>query len=585
MRRARSLLSLLLVVAAVVAVAHGVESLARFGFTGDRGARVYYDAYHGARHLWDRDNRRHRFGYHTVSGYARFIRALGEAGYEVDVHDRAGIERSELDDYDVLVVGEQTYEGRFMTDGERDALLDWVKGGGSLFTIVGHSNAYYMGDVFNRLFADLPVKVRFDTIADAKQTRPYSVDWVNLQGNPDDLHPVAEGVHEYLMYAGASLDTPYGVMFSPQTSWSDAWEPSNKPVHDPNKAKDPGEPTGPLAGVAAFDYGEGKVVVVGDHSALSNPNIHFGDHLRFAHNAFDWLVADRPNPDLYWIAVGGALVLLVFGQRRRLGVHGAAHGLSVALGLVIFFWWGPGRPARAYDLFVHAGNGASMNYMTKNGRGYLTLYGLWTKEPQLRPWASQNRLEPGHDVLILSSPTVPYDEAQLEIIDGYLRRGKTVIYLASTRSLRSGAGKQLAKRFNYRLRINRAWPAPKKGRDHYLPRGPEDLLESIPRFDVRGGTLPVTVEGGLDPVVHLTRGGDHVSDEGWIRRICAFDLMSEKRVGLMGRFVVIAPIDLFNTGALGDIYKVHGLVSDQMAEFMIRVVKDAAGDDTVLTDE
>lgn len=585
MRAIRSSLLLFLVAVAGFASVVGLRSLAKFGLLGNRGARVYYDAYHGARHLWNRENRRHRHAYNTVSGYARFVRELRESGYVVDVHDRTGIESASLARYDVLFVGEQTYDGRFMTDVERDELLAWVRDGGSLFTIVEHTNAYYMGDVFNRLFAELPVKARFDTISDAKQPAGGSVDWVNVRGDGEGAHPIARGVREFLMYAGASLDTPHGVMHSGPTSWGDGWQEGKSPVHNGNMRRDEGEREGPLAGVAAFEYGRGKVIVMGDHNAFSNPNIHYGDHERFLHNAFDWLVRDRVNTDVYWLAAGLFLLLGTFALRKRGGVPRLGMVGTMGVGMFVGLYWGPGQDGNYHDVFVHAGNQATMNYMTKDKGGYLTLYGQWTKEPQLRPRASRLRIESGHDALILSSPTQAYDADQIEVIDDYLDRGKTVVYLASARSLESPAGKQLAEKFGYRVHVDRRWPLPKKGRAGYLPHGPEELLAGIPRFHVRKRTYPVVVERGLEPIVHLTPGGRYVQDRRWTQRGCVFDLMSEKRVGLGGRFVLLAPIEMFDTGGLGGLYEVRGLVPDQMAEFMIRVVKYSVGDETVVGDD
>src|SRR5688572_3178562 len=69
--------------------------------------RVYYDAVHGARHLWNRDNRRARTDYHTISGWYRFMEALRQAGYEIHSERYASFDRATLEPYDVFVIGEQ----------------------------------------------------------------------------------------------------------------------------------------------------------------------------------------------------------------------------------------------------------------------------------------------------------------------------------------------------------------------------------------------------------------------------------------------------------------------------------------------
>jgi hypothetical protein len=576
----RLALAFVLIVVGVVATFHGLRSIVELGIYGPKGAKVYYDAYHGARHLWDRDNRRHRHAYDTVSGYHRFVSSLQEMGYEVHAEDARGFDRSTLDGYDVFFIGEQNYEAHFMSEDERLALIDWVKDGGSLFAVVEHSNAYYMADVVNRLFEGLPVTARLDTITDEQQRRPRTRQWAYLKPAAGDGHPVVAGVEEYLSYAGASLDSPHGVLFSSESSWGDKYDPEKKPLHDPNGKKDSGELQGPLAGVVAFEHGEGKIILVGDHNAFSNPNLYFGDHLRFVDNAFAWLSPTRLNKDVLW-GLAGVLCLLiglVLSLRR-----GLRSGLAVATSAVVTggvgFWvlWSSTREP-TYDLFVHAGNQSTMNYMTKHGHGFLGLYGQWTKEPQLRPWSSRERLKPGYDALFLSAPTEPYTPEQMAIIDGYVRRGKTIVYLASIASLDSPAGLQLRERFDFEVDINRHWPLWDKV--PYLVEGPEELMDGILRFYVSSRSTPVTVRSGLEPVIHLMPGGFHVEGRAWTHRSCIFDVMSEKRVGLTAKFILIAPIEMFDTHALGDLYHVGDVTKEQMAEFMIRLAKTAVGDDT-----
>ena len=56
---------LVLVGAVLMTVDCGV-SVGKFGVWSHKGAKVYYDAVNGARHLWNRGNRRYRSDYHTI---------------------------------------------------------------------------------------------------------------------------------------------------------------------------------------------------------------------------------------------------------------------------------------------------------------------------------------------------------------------------------------------------------------------------------------------------------------------------------------------------------------------------------------
>ena len=500
------------------------------------GIRVYYDAVHGARHLWNRDNRRSRTDYHTISGWYRFMESLRQAGYDIHAERYASFDRATLEPYDVFVIGEQTYHGRFMTDQERADLLDWVRDGGGLFVTAEHTNAHYMDDIVNLLLADLPAKARFDSVCDSVTAEPSAPDWVRL---PEIVpHPVTRGVDEYYFFNGCSLDTPHGVVLSAPEAWSDRYDPKDKPVHNGNKKRDPDEQSGPLAGVAAFEVGRGRVVLIGDHNGLSNTEIYQGDHHRFALNAIAWLAHAEDRPELVdWEYPAG------------------------------------------FDLLIHVGAGSELALHRKADQGsFKSVYGFLSKEPQLRPWASEE-MAAGGEVLLLGAPTLAYTDAELATIDGYLAAGRPVLWLATSGSIASSAGATLMGRYGFRVDASK--PLRLKISRPLEVVGPEDWTEDIFRVFAGTRTPRVSVEG-LDPIVQLRLGGWHsdevLSDEPVI------DLISRKQIGA-GTFYVAAPFELFDDASLPDLYgESSDVVRQQMAELVLRMVKIAAGDETAMVD-
>jgi len=568
----------IIAILALLLIAKSADSVIRHGIVGSAGANVYYDAVNGARHLWNRDNRRYRTNYHTVSGYNRFYNALKEEGFDVHVETYKKFSSETLAPYDVFFVGEQTYHAAFMNDRERKALMDWVKDGGGLYTLAEHTSVHYSTEVLEAIYSDLPVKVRHDSICDTSQSRPVSPTWVDLAG--DENHPVTKGVKEFRFYNGASLDTKHGILFSTKNSWSDKANPDLRPTQNGNKMRDPGERSGPLAGGAAFEYGKVRVVIVSDHNFMSNPTLYWGDHYRFSMNAMSWLAGERLNKDLFF-AVGGLLILAAGFVLRRRFVNVLyistrtliAVGLAAAISVAGFY---ASRPA-VYDFLVHTGNDASMKYMTKMLGGSFTMYGQWTKEPQLRPWAKKE-LKPGYDALFLSAPTRAYTDDQLDIIDGYLSRGKTVVYLATMESLDSSAGKQLKSKFDFDVEISDAPPV-KEGKRPFGVHGPRKWVESIHRFYVYDNLRGLTVKKGLKPVVHLTYGNYHIGDGGYRNSKHHFDVLSSTDTG-GGEFWLVAPVELFTDKSLKNLYKDPDVVRQQMAEFVIRLGKFAVGDNS-----
>lgn len=570
-----SLLLHLLIAVCLVAMVYGGWSLRHFGTTGHRGDRVYYDASHGARHLWNRDNRRYRSNYHTVSGFKRFCDALREEGFKLHVENYDCFDRTVLDKFDVFFIGEQTYHSRFMTDEEQKALLQWVKDGGALFIITEHTNAHYMAEVFNQLFEDLPVKVRRDSICDINQPGPVSPSWVDIPITRQ--HPITKGVSDYRFFNGASLDTPDGVLFSSQSSWSDTYNEKDSPIHNGNELRDPNELSGPLPAAAAFEYGRGRIVVLADHNALSNPTLYWGDHYLFAFNSMKWLAGDRLNKDILFLVVGAFAALTLFGVRaackfsRQITKTTALINLVLLLACAIVYY--QTRP-KHYDLLIHTGKEPAMKYMTKKAAGFFSFYGQFTKEPQLRPWASK-QLKTGYDALFLSAPTKKYSPEEIQMIDDYLTRGKTVVYIATAASIRSDAGKQLQQKFAFKATIDASY----KQKFHRQPmdvNGPRKWTEGIFRCYIYRDTPLIKVDG-LKPIVSLSSGGFHISEKQWLRKTYSCDLLSEKNVG-SGRLVLLAPAEVFNDRALGNLYENADVVREQMAEIVIRLAKYACND-------
>lgn len=565
----------LLIAVCVAAIVYGGLSLHRFGAESYRGAKIYYDAAHGARHLWNRDNRRYRSNYHTVSGFRRFCTALTEEGFNLYVENYRGFDRSILDKYDVFFVGEQTYHSRFMTARQRKDLLDWVRQGGGLFALVEHTNAHYMAEVFNQLFKDLPVKVRNDSICDINQPGPVSPSWVDIPIVKN--HPVTKGVCEYRFFNGGSFDTPWGVLFSSKSSWSDKYNKKDNPIHNGNKKHDPDELSGPLAAAAAFEYGKGRIVVLGDHNAMSNPTIYWGDHYRFVTNCMKWLAGDRFNRDVIFLIAGTAAALCLFALRVMCKFDKKTTKATAAISIVMLAAFGLGwyqsRP-KYHDFLVHTGNEPAMKYMTKKSGGFFSFYGQLTKEPQLRPWASKN-MKRKYEALFLSAPTKCYSVAQLAIIDSYLAGGKTVVYIATVPSLQSRAGRQLQDKFGFKVKIDNTYKQ-KLFRQPMNVHGLRKWTEGIFRCYIYRAAPPVKVEG-IQPIVTLTSGGFHISEEQWLRDTYSCDLLSEKQAG-KGRFMLLAPAEVFNDLALKNLYENADVVREQMAELVIRLAKYACRD-------
>lgn len=279
-------------------------------------------------------------------------------------------------------------------------------------------------------------------------------------------------------------------------------------------------------------------------------------------------------------ALAGALVLALGGiglRRGRVDRRASAAVLAGGVFAAGAWLWGQGTDARSYgiaDVFVHTGNGSTMDLSSEAGSGYFSLYTHWGKDPAIRAWASAGPIEPGHDALVLAAPTVAYTPEQLAVIGGYARSGGTVVYLASATSLRSEAGQQLRDAFEVEVEFGEPVL---RDRAPYLAHGPDDLLDGVFRVYVSPRARPVRSGRGLTPLVHLSPGGWHVDDRMWTRRNCVYDLVSESRTGAGGTFMLVAPVELFDNRSLGGAYKVGDEVVQQTIDLSIRLLQRAAG--------
>ena len=555
-------------------IVYGGRSVLKYGIKGHKGAKICYDAVHGTRHAWNRDNQRYRYGYHSVSGYRRFCRALEENGFDLHVEQYHEITSDFLDQYDVFIIGEQNHYSRFMKEQEQRDLMNWVKNGGGLFVIVEHTNCYRMGEIVNELLEPIPVKVRYDTIMDHYREKPNTrTTWVKLE--PDLKHPITAGIGSVRFFNGASFETEQGILFSADTSWSDRYNPESNPVFDGNRKRDPNEISGPFAGAAALAYGKGKVVVVGDHNPFSNNNLYYGGHYGFAVNSMKWLSKVRYNLDVFYVLIGGLLLIGGFW----LSVKKLSLVYPVLVIVLIFFIMVPAtvlfaliRPSGHF--FVHTGKSSDCYFWSKQETEYYTLYGQWTKEPQLYPWASET-LRAGHDALILAAPMDSYSQSELKIIENYLGRGKNIVYLASIDSLKSAAGRQLMDVFDFNVSIT----SKRKSRYGMQPmnvRGDKEWTSGVCRFYVSKKLPEIKVEN-LEPLVGLSMGdydyqADRKTDDAVI-----FDLISSKKIG-RSRFYLVAPVEIFNNKGLSGISKEGTIINEQMCELAIRIAKFACND-------
>ncbi|RDI36661.1 DUF5689 domain-containing protein [Falsibacillus pallidus] len=226
-------------------------------------------------------------------GFSDFGNALAGTGYYVkELRKSTPITLNDLQQYDAFVIGEANIPYK---TSEQQAMLDYVKQGGSIFFIGDHYNAdrnknrWDASEVFNgyrRGAWDNPAKgMTTEEASSAAMQGVESSDWLsdyfgirfryNALGDitanqivaPDQAFGITEGVNTVAMHAGSTLaitdpTKAKGIVYLPQTN--EAW----------GNAVDQGVYSGggkaEGAFVAVSKVGKGKAAFIGDSSPVED---------------------------------------------------------------------------------------------------------------------------------------------------------------------------------------------------------------------------------------------------------------------------------------------------------------------------
>ncbi|PKN26020.1 MAG: hypothetical protein CVU65_06955 [Deltaproteobacteria bacterium HGW-Deltaproteobacteria-22] len=228
--------------------------------------------------------------YSNTFGYTRFMAHCNANGYPHDRITGGYLTADVLKNYDVLLINLVHDTRPDFTEAERQAIIDFVHGGGGLFVVADHTNVYLHAERLNRFLTEMGVTIRYESAVDEGEHSVEGKAWILI--NDFAQHPVTDGVSEISFLTGGTMDGAGGMAFISEQGWGDFWNPDNeeKPVGMyGNWAKDPDEDYGPLPVSQAVAYGDGRIFVIGDQNIFGNPYLYFIDNHKIAFNAMEWL--------------------------------------------------------------------------------------------------------------------------------------------------------------------------------------------------------------------------------------------------------------------------------------------------------
>ena len=330
------------------------------------------------------------YNYQGVFGFRRVFDHLESGGYNWTSIRTMGLSAERLEGFDVLFINLVSSDRPDFTDEEVDVIIDFVEQGGGLFVIVDHTNVYRHAERVNRFLIPMGIETLYSIAVDYPPTHSVAgLGWTKTWDFSD--HPVAADLEMISLQTGGPVETENaagGVAFTSEDSFADYWDPEDTGGYYGNWKFDGDEevePKGPLEVVSAVEYGEGRVVVVGDQNIFGDAWTHFGDNFQLAMNAFEWAAkqTDKAEIPLRDVRPVGTLI---GSDQRHSDYSGGKQG--------------------ANSFFAY--------YVNLN------------RDPEITGRASI-RLSNEEDVLMLMDPTVVFTAEDVEGVRSYLKSGKKVV--------------------------------------------------------------------------------------------------------------------------------------------------------------
>lgn len=336
------------------------------------------------------------FSYQGVFGFWRAFDHMAEHGYKWTSLHTEPFSRERLDGFDSVFINLVSDDRPDFTQKEVDVIIEYVAQGGGLFVIADHTNVYRHAERINRFLMPMGIEVLYHTVTDRPPVHAVSGSaWIMTRDFAD--HPVTRGLDMVSLQTGGPLSSESGVAFtSPceetpprNCSYADYWDPEDDRGFYGNWTWDGDEelePVGPLEVVTAHEYGEGRIVVVGDQNIFGDAWIHFGDNFRLFMNATDWV--SKKSDDREWLA----------DIRPR--------GLNIAM------------PAPL----------SSYSYGKESPSGHLAFFVNANRDLEVSTKAVEV-FNDEDDVAMILDPVREPTDAELDTLEAYLEQGKRVVLM------------------------------------------------------------------------------------------------------------------------------------------------------------
>jgi hypothetical protein len=343
-----------------------------------------------------------------------------------------------------------------LLESEKEAIWNFVKGGGSLL-LLGDHTFYNEGgsNYLNTILEPVNIRYNFDSADYFIGGWLHSFEYIN--------HPITIGLKDIEdepgIVVGASLKVNYPAypIIIGKYGYSDpGQEDKAEEGYLGNLDYDPGEQLGDLILVACQNYGKGKVLVFGDTSSFANSILVFTHD--FANRVFSWLATNKKDNFNYiylflsMITLIMALILFFIFSRNTVIL------MSFIFITLIIIYAATYLNKKNQDRILKG----NIAYVDNSHLGYYTL-DAW--KPQGTMGLHLNLMRNGYlsfmlkdfskqkilnsDLLIFIAPTKPFTNKEIKIIKEYIKKGGIVILAVGYEE--KGGSLRLMNSFGFRI--------------------------------------------------------------------------------------------------------------------------------------
>lgn len=437
---------------------------------------------HGSNWEWTTDtlnttsyNEKTTYNYYCLAQFLRYY-------YDLRINQET-ITPQTLANIDVLIlkIPTQPYE-----PSEIQAIVDYVRRGGSLWVIGDHTNVFGSSSFFNPLLRHFGYGLKYVSTHDLETGN------LTVYSKPARFaHPSVINLPTYLFATSCSMTAPFSAdaAILGYGLRADHLDYSQKNFFADRTRNQFDIEFGLMLQQAAGTYGKGRVLVTTDSTPFSNFFIFVKGKPELALGTLNWL---NRNPKWAWLnplllIIGLAMLAGIFIRKLWGGaaLAGAILGLALAGGLT-------DQAARgAYHLPQPAHPVPWINFerehsqyflpvlrLVKDGDpDYLTFY-VWTQRVGAVPRQVDNfrQAVSGNDPVVMIDPATELNPQELADLRSYLDRGGHLLVMNSVEN-RSEAAGRLLENFGIGLKLQKA---------------PSDTLHTL---TLQGRFFPLAVKG------------------------------------------------------------------------------------------